>query len=311
MGSISSLPECAVRRVDEGRVKNLRTELDTYLDRNATDFILTLRADVRHKWDRLVVITGRRGVGKSTLGMQLCKLLDYSFDLNRLAYQPEDLMPIFNRLYELGPYRAMMMDEGGEIWNRADWATKVSKAISKQFIGDRYLYSYRFILAPTIFHLDKKAIDLCDYWIKVYSPDRRTRGYADVRLIGEVDYSNPKIPYSPGFMTIRFDDLPEEVGKQYELFKMQQGRSRSKKYQKIIGEATGTYVPEEGDEEDELDLDRVADEVMAHIDKYLGEDEICKWRLIYQEYSGKGLGQERAKSIATYVNKLRREGWKT
>ena len=234
MGSISSIPECAIRQVDEREVKALRAEMDGYLDQNATDFILTLRADVRHKWDRLIGVFGRRGVGKSTFGMQLCKLLDYSFDLSRLAYQPEDLMPIFNQLYELGPYRAMMMDEAGEIWNRADWASRVSRAISKQFIGDRYLYSYRLVLAPTIFHLDKRAIDLCDYWIKVYSPDRRTRGYADIRIMGDTDYQNPKVPYSPSFMTIRFDDLPEEVSRQYELFKMQQGRVRSKKYQKTM-----------------------------------------------------------------------------
>ena len=310
MGSISTIPECTPRQVDEREVKALRAELETYLDPNATDLILTLRADVRHHWDRIIGVFGRRGVGKSVFSMQFCKLLDYSFDLTRLAYQPEDIFPIFNRLYELGPHRAMMMDEGGEIWNRSDWATKVSKAITKQFIGDRYLYSYRFILAPTIFHLDKKAIDMMDYWVRVYSPDRRTRGYADIRLMGDVDYDNPKVPYSPSFMTIRFDDLPEEVGKQYELFKMQQGRTRSKKYARTIGEETDSLGPED-EEVDELDLEHVAEEVMAHINKYLGEDEICKWRLIYQAYEKKGLGQERAKSIATYVNKMRREGWTT
>lgn len=271
------------------------------MDQNAQDLIMQIRSDLRAKWDKIIIMTGKRGVGKSTLAQILAKLVDYSWGFNRMAYEPEHIMPIFNRMAREGPFKSMIMDEGGEIWNRSDWATKVSKTITKQVIGDRWLYSARFILAPSIFHLDRKAIDMADLWIKVYSPDGRKRGYAEVRMMQEQDYYNNKLPYAPPFMDIRFDDLPTDIAHAYEQYKIQKGKERSEKYQEIINEETGN-----GEIVEELDLEKVYEEVMADIDSYMDKGRV-NWRLVYNEYKPKGMGQERAKTIASVVSKKLRD----
>lgn len=283
----------------ERELKELKDEFDGYLDQNAQDLICQIRADLRAKWDKIIIMTGKRGVGKSTLAQILAKLVDYSWGFDRMAYEPEHIMPIFNRMAKMGPYRSMIMDEGGEIWNRSDWATKVSKTITKQVIGDRWLYSARFILAPSIFHLDRKAIDMADLWIKVYSPNGRTRGYAEVRAMQEQDYYNNKLPYAPPFMDLRFDDLPEPIAYAYEQYKIKMGKSRSEKYQEIIDEETGNGEPVE-----ELDLEEIYLTVFNNADKFTNDNTgRIDWRLVYGEYNKQGLGQERAKTIASRVVK--------
>lgn len=225
----------------------------------------------------------------------LAKLIDYSFTFDRLAFQPEDIMPIF---LNMSQYQSMIMDEGGEIWNRAEWATRVSKTITKQVIGDRWLYSCRFILAPTIFHLDKRAIDMADYWIHVSSPNNRLRGYAEVRMMSEKDFIDKKLPYAPSVMDIRFSDLPTSIADMYRNFKTKKGLERAQKYSKIIEKETGSY-----DEMEVLDLDAVAEEVLFHKEKFIGRNERFSWRLIYGEYQKQGLGQERAQTIAVVLNR--------
>ena len=279
----------------------MKQEFDGYLDQNAQDLVCQIRSDLRAKWDKIIIMTGKRGVGKSTLAQILAKLVDYSWGFNRMAYEPEHIMPIFNQMAKDGPFKSMIMDEGGEIWNRSDWATKISKTITKQVIGDRWLYSARFILAPSIFHLDRKAIDMADLWIKVYSPDNRKRGYAEVRMMAEQDYYNNKLPYAPPFMDLRFDDLPPHVASAYEQYKIKMGKERSEKYQEIIDEETGN-----GPIIEELDLDKVYEEVKGDMDSY-GENGKVNWRLVYKEFQPKGLGQERAKTIASYVNKMNKK----
>jgi energy-coupling factor transporter ATP-binding protein EcfA2 len=300
MGALSTIP---IRRFDTMTPKAVDEELNSYLNDAANDFAVDIRQDLRKKWDRIIIITGKRGVGKSTLSLILNKLIDYTFAFDRLAFSPEEMHPILNRMIELGPFHSMQMDEGGEIWNRQDWATRISKALSKQFIGDRWMYSCRTVLAPTIFHLDSKAIDMADYWIRVYSPNNRDRGYAEVRLMTEKDFYDKKLPFAPPFMDIRFDPLEDWVGDAYESYKISKGKERSQKYSDII---TNELAPKK----EMLDLEEVAKEVVTRLDNYLDTTGKCSWRKIYGAYSSKGIGQIRAKTIAEKINDAREHGFK-
>lgn len=269
-------------------------EFESYIDQNASDFVTNIRYDLRNKWDRIIIVTGERGVGKSTFAILLAKLIDYTFTFDRLAFTPEEIIPIFQTM---NPYQCMSMDEGGEIWGKADWATKVSRTITKQVIGDRYLYACRFILAPTIFNLDKRAIDMAHFWIKVYSPDGRKRGYAEVRNMTQKDYFDKKLPFAPPIMEFEFDDLPNEIALQYEKYKAQKGRERSERYAKIIGEEIHGKAPSY------LLSEKVAEDVTNDLKQFSTDDEI-DWKKIYMVYNKYGLGIDRAKTIASYLNDL-------
>lgn len=278
--------------------RRIVNEFESYLDPNAEEFIRDLKYDLRNDWDRIIVVTGPRGVGKSTLTLLLVKLVDYYFRFNRLAFMPDDIIPI---IQGMNAYEGMVMDEGGEIWGRQDWATKVSINITKQFQGDRYRNTIRFVLAPNIFYLNRKAIDMAHYWIRVYTPDNRTRGFAELRMVSEKDYHDKKLPYAPTIMDIEFCDLPKEISTAYRKFKGDAGDKRSAGYQsdiedKLYGK-TKTWV----------DPEQVASEVLENPEPYTikttgGRSEF-DWKEIFVRYNSEGLGQDRAKAIAHVLNK--------
>jgi len=267
-------------------------DLDSCLNKEGQDFLANLKLDLRAKYDRIVGITGARGVGKSTLGIQMEKIVDYSWHYGRLAFSPNDIIPIFESMQ---PYQAMQMDEGAEIWGRQDWASKISRNITKEVIGDRYMYSFRTILAPSIYHFDQRAIDMMDYWIKVYTPDRRTRGYAQVRVMHETDYYKKKLPYAPIMYELEFDDLPPFIAKSYEEYKIRKGRERQVKYGKNIREET------DGKEPRFIPPDVVAHEIKENPKMFMTNGKY-DFRKIYMEYESEGFGTRRSKDMAHILN---------
>lgn len=273
-------------------------EFESYLDPNAEEFIRGLKHDLRNDWDRIIVVTGQRGVGKSTLTLLLAKLVDYYFKFNRLAFMPDDIIPI---IQGMNAYEGMVMDEGGEIWGRQDWATKVSINITKQFQGDRYRNTIRFVLAPNIFYLNKKAIDMAHYWIRVYSPDNRTRGFAELRMVSEKDYHDQKLPYAPTIMDFEFCDLPKEISTAYRKFKGDAGEKRSENYQTEIQDKL------HGKAKTWIDPDQVASEVLGNPEPFTVKTKGGKtefdWKTIFVRYNAEGLGQDRAKAIAHVLNR--------
>jgi hypothetical protein len=137
---------------------------------------------------------------------------------------------------------------------------------------------------------------MADYWIRVYSPDNRLRGFAEVRLISEKDYVDKKLPYAPPVMEIEFDDLPEWVSKEYIKYKATKGEERMGKYQSIIERETGEKV------KSWIEPDVVAAEVLADPKPYMTNNKF-DYRPIYSEYAREGLGIDRAKVIAHLLNR--------
>ena len=289
MGGVSAL---------SARQRGVVKEFESYLNPAAEEFIRDLKYDLRNDWDRIIVVTGPRGVGKSTLSLMLVKLVDYYFNFSRLAFQPEEIIPV---IQGMEAYEGMVMDEGGEVWGRQDWATKVSINITKQFQGDRFRNTIRFVLAPNIFYLNRKAIDMAHYWIRVYSPDNRLRGYAELRMVSEKDYHDKKLPYAPTIMDIEFSDLPKEVANAYRVYKGEKGKERSDDYQQQIMDKI------HGKAQNYIDLDQVASEVLENPKKFMSDAKGGRvkfdWQKIWMEYNSENLGRERAKSVAYILNR--------
>ena len=283
MGYVSTLPP---------REAAIRKELDSCVDQEAQNFIVNQRMDLRAGWDRIFLGTGPRGVGKSTLFIILSKLIDYYFHFGRLAFAPDEIIPIFNAMPE---FSSMQMDEGAEILSRQDWMTSISKDITKQIVGDRYLHSFRGVLAPTIYHFNQQLIEMADYWIRVETPDGRLRGYAEVRRLHPTDYVKKKIPYAPAIYDLEFDDLPKEIAIAYQKIKAEKGLVRSERYAKSIddkmyGKKSAYISPE-----------IVAAEVKEDPHQFMTDDKY-DWRKIYREYQREGFGRPRCKDVAYLLN---------
>lgn len=268
-------------------------ELESCVNDEAQAFVANTRLDLRHGWDRIFIGTGRRGVGKSTLFIQLCKLIDYSFHFGRLAFAPDEIHPI---LLNMNEFEAMLMDEGAEIIGRQDWMTSISKNITKQMVGDRYLHSFRGALAPTIYHFNQQLIEMADYWIKVDSPDNRLRGFAEVRLLSEVDYIKKKLPYAPGMYDLEFDDLPKWVAESYQNVKAEKGRQRAEGYGREIRESM------HGKPKPYISPDIVAAEIHEN-PKPFTTDGRFDFRKIYTEYQPEGFGRQRCRDLAYLLNR--------
>lgn len=255
-------------------------------------FILSVRDDLRHNWDRIFVGTGERGVGKSTLFLLLNKLIDYRFGWGNLAFNPDQVIPIFRKV---PMYSAIQVDEAGEVLNVQEWANRVSLNLTKQFIGDRYLCLSRSLLLPEIFLLNPKIIGMARYWIRVYSPDDRLRGYAEVRKIRPRDYTYKRLPYAPVEFEIEFDDLPKEIAMEYQKVKAEAAEVRSGRYE--------TKVQEEidGKKAQGLNLEMVQGEVFDAPQRFMSDGKFDQGK-IYFEYQPEGLGWRRAQMIAKNLN---------
>lgn len=255
-------------------------------------FILDIRNDLRHNWDRIFVGTGERGVGKSTLFCLMNKLIDYSFGWDRMAWNPEQLIPIFRRVPQ---FSAIQVDEAGEVLNVQEWANRVSLNLTKQFIGDRYLCLARSLLLPEIFLLNPKIIGMARYWIRVYSPDDRLRGYAEVRKIRPRDYVYKRLPFAPVEFEIEFSDLPKDIQMSYQKAKAEAAGSRSVRYEsKILEEIDGKKPTG-------LNIEFLQVEVFDHPQKFMTSGRFNAGK-IYFEYQPEGLGWRRAAMIAKNLN---------
>lgn len=256
-------------------------------------FILQIRDDLRHNWDRVFIGTGERGVGKSTLFMLMNKLIDYSFGWDRLAFSPDQLIPIFK---SVPMYSAVQVDEAGEVLNIQEWANRISLNITKQFIGDRYLCLARSLLLPEIFLLNPKIVGMARYWIRVYSPDDRIRGYAEVRKIRPRDYVYKRLPFAPVEFEIEFDDLPKDIVESYQKIKAESQEMRSERY--------GAKIQEEMDGKKTIgpDLEIVMGEVFDAPQRFMEENKFDATK-IYVEYQPEGLGWRRAIMVAKVLNR--------
>ncbi len=283
MGSLS-----AISPVQRTIIK----ELDSCVDKEAQNFIASQRLDMRSGWDKIIIMTGPRGVGKSTLSMIICKLIDYYFHLGRLAFAPDEIIPIFRAMPE---YSSMQADEGIEMFGRQDWMTSISRDIVKQVVGDRYLHSWRAVLAPTIYNFNQSLIEMADYWIVVNSPDGRLRGYAEIRKLHPPDYVKRKIPYAPAIYDLEFDDLPKEIALAYQKLKARKGEERSLRTESRIQD--GMY----GKKDQYLASDVVGAEIRENPGKFMTNGKFDH-RKIYAEYGREHFGSKRCHDLAFILN---------
>jgi hypothetical protein len=135
-------------------------------------FAEVLRKRIRQRWDNMVVVDGPSRVGKSSLGMQICELVQGDdWPLANTAYSADDIFSMYSRL---DPGDAILYDEavlglltqGG---GRDDELRRMVQALS--IIGERRLTAV--LCLPDIQQLDSFVkYGRAQFWIHVYTRGR-------------------------------------------------------------------------------------------------------------------------------------------
>ncbi len=102
--------------------------------------------------DCVIVIDGVEGSGKSTLGLQWCKYIDPTFDLNRVVFTPEEFREV---IYKAKPGQAIMFDEAFTGFSSRAALSGVNKTLISLMMQIRQKNLFIVIVLPTIFLLDK------------------------------------------------------------------------------------------------------------------------------------------------------------
>lgn len=153
--------------------------------------------------DRIFIVTGREGSGKSWLAMQLAAYLDPSFCLDDVCF---DSNSFGKRIREVNKLKAIVFDEAFSGLSSKGALSKENKKLIKILIECRQRNLFLFIVLPSIFILDRyitlfrshslfnTAISRKDFknrYYKVYNYQNKHKLY----ILGQkyMSYAKPKI----------------------------------------------------------------------------------------------------------------------
>ncbi len=178
--------------------------------------------------DRIYVVTGREGLGKSTLTMQLAYVVDPNLSLNNIVFTANQLE---KRIKEAKQFTAIIFDEGFSGLSSKGAISKENKRLVRLLMMCRQRNLFIFIVLPSFFLLEKyvgifrstalfnvlvsrKNFKLRFY--KVYNYQKKKELYIKGKNL--MDYSKPKIPKSYRF----YKKLPPNIDeKAYRLKKLE------------------------------------------------------------------------------------------
>lgn len=102
--------------------------------------------------DCVITIDGKEGSGKSWLGLQWCKYIDPSFNLDRVTFTPEEFR---EAIYKAKKGQAVMFDEAFVGFSSRAALSGVNKTLISLMMQVRQKNLFVVIVLPTIFLLDK------------------------------------------------------------------------------------------------------------------------------------------------------------
>lgn len=159
--------------------------------------------------DRIYLITGREGLGKTTLALQLAYTLDNTFCLDDVVFTSDDFE---KRIREVNKYKAVVFDEAFNGLSSKGALSKQNKRLVRLLMECRQRNLFIFIVLPSIFLLEKYIAlfrstalfnvlaskkDYKRRYYKIYNYEQKRVLY----LLGKnlMDYSKPYITKSHRF----------------------------------------------------------------------------------------------------------------
>jgi hypothetical protein len=107
-----------------------------------------------HKKDKdcIIAVDGKEGAGKSTLGLQICKYIDASFNLSRVVFTPDEFR---EAIYKAEKGQAIMFDEAFTGFSSRASLSGVNRTLVSLMMQIRQKNLFIVIILPTIFLLDR------------------------------------------------------------------------------------------------------------------------------------------------------------
>lgn len=194
-----------------------------FLDERVIDHIANIIVEhVSDGFDSIIMITGRRRTGKSTLGLQIAKKVSPSFGVDNVSFRVEDFSDILNKNpyadVANGVFPQAFLDEAGHGLYSKEWMAVWQRNLVKclEVIGMKNQVCY-FILP----HMRKLTGDVRDemahIWIDVDTKYKHKRGYAELYL-GHRNKFEQSIWWTPK-CAFKFNDLKDEFWMKYETKK--------------------------------------------------------------------------------------------
>jgi len=167
------------------------------------------RSKLRNDNDIKIIIQGansQTGIGKTTLAIQLCRFIDDDWDAERKAFV--DVKQYIQAHLDYSKGSALLLDEieAGADNRRAMSDDNVELSQAWATLRARNIATVTTL--PSISMLDKRMLELADYWILV-----KERGVAQPYRINVNDFAPHKAPQRkplPGEEHIQFGDLPDD-----------------------------------------------------------------------------------------------------
>lgn len=170
---------------------------------------------IDYKFSCEIIITGQRRAGKSTLAMQIARLIDSTFPQENIVFEIED----FAKRYEENPiggngyYPQIILDEAGYDLFSQRWYDEIQKEMVKLFEVSAAKYHIIYLVAPHLGVLNKQIKNFGSFWINIET-ENLNRGVAE--------FWKPKIDkfqgipwYSP-ICAFNFDALEDDFWEQYQ-----------------------------------------------------------------------------------------------
>lgn len=129
----------------------------------------------KYNGDLLIVIDGEEGSGKSTLGRQIAKILDPTFNEKRIAFSSL----YFRRMaYETKEYRAIVLDESKEDLDRKSTMSKKNRMFMNFLSQARVLHKFMIVILPSVYDLDSYVAEhRAKMLLHTYKHRGRTPGF--------------------------------------------------------------------------------------------------------------------------------------
>lgn len=156
--------------------------MDNYLTSN---YDIVLKEAIPFDWDCVGLILGGEGSGKSTFATQTCLYLDPNFDLDMVAWTPQQ----FGKLVDTAPNgSSILWDEAITGANSKNHYDEVNKMLIEKMTQIRFKNLKIILCLPYLNMFEGYFISRCLFGIYIYAKDFNDRGHGFF-------YSQPKLEY--------------------------------------------------------------------------------------------------------------------
>ena len=221
---------------------------------------------IKYDWDRVYIIDGTEGSGKSLLALQLAYYFDPTLNLDRVAFTGDEFTEAIRTAKK---NQAIIFDEAFNGLSSTAATSKLNKLIVAKLMECRQKNLFLFIVLPTIFLLQKYvSIFRSRALFHVYVPKSNVRGYYRV-----YNQKNKKYLYLNGWKFYSYQKpFLRKSQRFYGKYPIDEEAYRAKKLKSIVAD---------------LKIEKVDKNVMRRValEKYLKDNKILTYEQIAEEYS--------------------------